>query len=114
MPFLKSVRSSLEKFATFSGRASRSEYWWFALFYVLVGIITPQLDLILGTGTGEAGPIEELSEIVLLVPFLAVMIRRIHDTGRSGWWWFTIFPPFVFIFMKGDEGPNLYGPSPPG
>ena len=80
----------------------------------MVGFVTLWLDLILGTGTGESGQINSLSNIVLFVPSLAVAIRRLHDIGRSGWWWFTIFPPLFFIFMKGDEGPNLYGVSPLG
>jgi uncharacterized membrane protein YhaH (DUF805 family) len=115
MTFFESVRSVLTKYATFSGRACRSEYWWFVLFNVLVGLVAIPLDLIFGTDdSGQSGLIDFLSRIALLVPNIAVTTRRLHDAGWSGWWLFTIVPPFIFVFMKGDGGPNDYGPNPLG
>ena len=114
MTFLESVRSVLTKCATFSGRACRSEYWWFVLFNVLVGLVALPLDRILGTMAGEVGLFDLLFRIALLVPSVAVAFRRLHDTGRRGWWFLTIVPPIFFVFMKGDDGQNDYGPNPLG
>ena len=117
MSFLDSVRSSLSKYATFSGRACRSEYWWFLLFYILVGLVAIPLDLIfsdLSLAGGEAPLFDFLARVAFLVPSTAVAVRRLHDVGRSGWWLFTIIPPIFFVFMKGDDGPNDYGRNPLG
>ena len=114
MTFFQSVRSALTKYATFSGRARRSEYWWFLLFYALVGLVAVPLDLILEIEVGEVGLFDLLSRIAFLVPVTAVSFRRLHDVGRSGWWLLTIVPPIFFALMKGDDGPNDYGPNPVG
>ena len=116
MTFFQSVRSALTNYATFSGRARRSEFWWFGLFNVLVGVVASVLDLVLGTPmvgeVSESGVIEMLSRLALLLPSTAVAIRRLHDVGWSGWWLLTIVPPLFIAFMKGDDGPNDYGPNP--
>ena len=115
MSFLDSVRSALTKYATFSGRASRSEYWWFVLFYLLVGLVAIQLDLMIGpVAGGEILLFDFLTRIAFLVPFTAVSVRRLHDVGRSGWWLITLVPPLFFALMKGDEDPNDYGLDPLG
>ena len=111
MSFLESVRSVLTKYATFSGRACRSEYWWFFLFYALVGIVAGLLDSTLGS---EVGLVGVLSSLALFLPSLAVTARRLHDAGWSGWWLLTILPPIIFVFMKADDGSNDYGPNPLG
>ncbi len=114
MTFFESIRSALTKYATFSGRACHSEYWWFVLFTVLVDVVTTVLDMVLGTWSWEGGigAIEFLARTALLLPSIAVAIRRLHDAGWSGWWLLTIVPPFFFVFMKGDDGPNDYGQNP--
>ncbi len=114
MTFLQSVRSALTKYSTFSGRARRSEFWWFVLFNVLVGVVAAVLDMVLGTWSSEreVGAIELLARVALLLPSTAVAIRRLHDVGWSGWWLLTIVPPVFKAFVKGDDGPNDYGPSP--
>ncbi len=88
MTFLEGVRSVLTKYATFSGRACRSEFWWFGLFYALVGVVTTVLDMVLGTYSWERdiGAIELFARTALLLPSVAVGIRRLHDVGWSGWW----------------------------
>ena len=87
MDIQKSIKTCLTKFATFDGRASRSEYWWFQLFYVIVVIIAVILDGVLVGGNLEAaGALEIVSQLILILPSLAVTARRLHDVDRSGWW----------------------------
>ncbi len=76
MDFLPAIQSCLGQYATFSGRASRSEYWWFFLFQVLVMLVASLL--------GDT--LYSILALLLLLPALAVGARRLHDVGRSGWW----------------------------
>lgn len=76
MDFLQAIKSCLGQYATFSGRASRSEFWWFFLFQVLALIVTSML--------GDTA--YSIAALLLLLPALAVGTRRLHDIGRSGWW----------------------------
>ena len=116
MTFGDSIKTCLAKYATFSGRASRSEYWWFQLFVLLVvcasGLI---LELLAG-----------IAQLLLFLPGLAAGCRRLHDTGRTGWWLLLLLIPVIgwiilFIFfvesskVEGDRyGPGgQSGPSPP-
>jgi uncharacterized membrane protein YhaH (DUF805 family) len=78
MTFTKSISSCFKKYATFNGRASRSEYWWFSLFCVIVGMASSTLF-------GD-GSIVSFANIILILPSIAVATRRLHDVGRSGWW----------------------------
>ncbi len=115
MTFFQSVRSALTKCATFSGRACRSEFWWFVLFYSLVGAVATLLDdIVQGTRyfECETRAIELLARTALLLPSTAVAIRRLHDVGWSGWWLLTIVPPVLISLMKGDDGLNDWGPPP--
>jgi uncharacterized membrane protein YhaH (DUF805 family) len=84
--FGEAISVCFNKFATFKGRASRSEFWYFALFNVIVGIVTGILDLAIMGGAAEMSPLNSLASLVLLLPNLAVAVRRLHDTDRSGWW----------------------------
>ena len=106
---------ALKKYAVFSGRARRTEYWMFMLFNVIAGIILGIVDAILGTG-GVLGAIYALA---VLIPGLAVSVRRLHDTSRSGWWLLIAFVPIVgaivllvFSLQDSTPGPNAYGPNP--
>jgi uncharacterized membrane protein YhaH (DUF805 family) len=92
MGFGQAIGSVFSKYVTFRGRARRSEYWYFYLFTVLAGLAAGILDAILtgSTGTSETfknsgGPIEAVLNIALLLPTLAVTVRRLHDTNHSGW-----------------------------
>ncbi|MGI3169174.1 DUF805 domain-containing protein [Pseudooceanicola sp. C21-150M6] len=109
MSFADAIRSCLQKYVTFSGRASRPEYWWFVLFLIAGGIATSILDSILfGTGTvetgpgaisakSENGPISGLFSLATLLPILAAGWRRMHDTGRSGL--YLLYPLIVIVGM---------------
>ena len=116
MTFLQSVRSALTKYATLSGRACRSEFWWFLLFCLLVDVVATLLDMVLGTWSWEReiGAIGLLARMALLLPSSAIWFRRLHDVGWSGWWFLTIVVPVFIAFIKGDDGPNDYGPNPLG
>lgn len=105
----------LKKYTVFSGRARRAEFWWFVLFNVLVSIVISIIDNILSTG-GILGLIYSLG---VLLPSIGVSIRRLHDTGRSGWWLLISLIPLIgflillfFYAQDGDPQPNQYGPSP--
>ena len=117
MEFPEAIKRNLttSAYAQFSGRASKSEYWWFILFTWLVNLGTGVIDLALGS---EIGVIGTLASLVLLVPGFALIARRLHDTGRSGWWFlivFTVIGFFVFLYWSaksGDKRANKYGPVP--
>lgn len=117
MDFPTAVQTVLtQKYADFSGRARRSEYWFFYLFYVIVSLVLNVIDRIIGTQIPGL-----LVGLALLVPIIAVGVRRLHDMGRSGWWYliaFTIVGIVVLIvwFASNDSEPgtNQWGPSPKG
>jgi uncharacterized membrane protein YhaH (DUF805 family) len=123
MSFTGAIRSVLSQYVGFGGRARRSEYWWFVLFAILVGIVTTLLDAALGTdfegSATSSGLLSLIANLVLLLPSLAVAVRRLHDTDRSGWWILIGLIPLigaivllVFFVQDGTPGPNRFGPSP--
>ena len=122
MPFQDAVRICLQrKYVDFTGRARRSEYWFFFLFTVLAGIVGGILDGIFrlrGGPYGSTGPIQGLTQLALLLPSLAVGARRLHDTGRSGWWLLIALIPVVgwiillVFFVQDSQQDNQYGPNP--
>jgi uncharacterized membrane protein YhaH (DUF805 family) len=115
MTFSEAVRSGFENYATFTGRASRAAYWWWFLFAVLVGIVANAIDY----GILDTSILSPLASLALLLPNLAVGIRRLHDTNHSGWWILIGLIPIigfivllVFLVTQGDPGDNEYGPPP--
>ena len=87
MDFGKSIKTCFSKYAVFSGRASRSEFWWFALFGLIGGIVTAVIDvMILGYSAEDNGPVNIIFTVITFLPYLAVGARRLHDINRSGWW----------------------------
>ena len=106
---------ALKKYAVFAGRARRKEYWMFVLFNL---IITLLLGMIEGVA-GSPGVIGGLYSLAVLVPSIAVSVRRLHDIGRSGWWMFICLVPvigvivlIVFAVQDSQPGNNQYGPNP--
>lgn len=121
MSFADAIRTCLSKYADFTGRARRSEYWYFFLFEILVSIAAAIIDAILGTRNtaGGGGVVGLIASLALFLPGLAVTIRRLHDVGRSGWWWLIWLIPIVgwivmLVWMCTDSqrGRNRYGASP--
>lgn len=105
------------RYATFSGRASRSEYWWAALFNILVAVVLGVLDgVIFGLGEGDPEVLGSIYGLATLIPNLAVSIRRLHDIGRTGWWVLLWIVPvigwivlLIFHVTKSEAGPNRFG-----
>jgi uncharacterized membrane protein YhaH (DUF805 family) len=135
MSFGQAIRTCIDKFATFDGRATRSEFWWWYLFTVLVSMVGYIPLLVFGiiaassssgsTVSGVMGIITVILWIVwiivvfaLLIPTFAVGCRRLHDRGQSGWLQLLVLVPcgnivlLVFWVMEGTPGDNAYGPKP--
>ena len=124
MSFLSAVRTCLAQYASFRGRARRSEYWFFTLFVVLTNLLGSALKAALANAAPENAVIIfalvfDLLYLALLLPHLAVTTRRLHDTDHSGWWILIGLIPvigtiIVLIWMctPGDDGPNRFGPPP--
>jgi uncharacterized membrane protein YhaH (DUF805 family) len=110
----------LKKYADFSGRAPRAEYWWFYLLTVVAYIVAMILDSIVGAGgAGGFGLLSIVVMLGLLLPSLAAGVRRLHDTDRSGWWLLIALVPLVgaivllvFWVLEGTRGDNRFGPDP--
>lgn len=104
----------LKKYAVFSGRSHRTEYWYFFLFNLLIAIVLAIVDSI-----AKIGLLNTIYSLAVLVPSLAVGVRRLHDTDRSAWWLFINVIPILggivflyFMASDGGFGDNKYGPSP--
>jgi len=117
MNFQTSIKTCFNKYADFSGRALRSEFWWFVLFSLLGGIVSVIIDvMILGYSTESNGPINLIFTVALILPGIAVTARRLHDINKSGWWQLielTIIGILLIIIWNATEGEkkkNKYGP----
>jgi uncharacterized membrane protein YhaH (DUF805 family) len=111
MNLTDSVSSVFSNYATFSGRARRSEFWWFALFNFISSIVAAMIDGALGLHL-----VQPLYSLATLLPSLAVTARRLHDIGRSGWWMLIVIIPLVgwiiaiiWYVKEGTPGDNQYG-----
>lgn len=122
MTFSQAVQSGLNKFFTPSGRASLSEFWWYFLFMVIIsGVLGVIGGFIMGHGMEQVwlGIIFEVIDIVLIISILCAEIRRMHDTGKSGWnvcWGLVPLVGWIivlFLLCKPSQpGDNQYGPQP--
>ena len=110
----------MKNYATFSGRATRKEYWIFLLTYMLlmVGVAFAEYNII-GVQQGDEMPITVIFVVAHILPLMAAGVRRLHDTGKSGWWYLIVFVPFIggFIFVilmiqESQKGYNIYGGDP--
>jgi uncharacterized membrane protein YhaH (DUF805 family) len=114
----------LRKYADIHGRARRSEYWWFVLFIMVVGFAVGLIEGVLGLAGSVVGPygfLTLLFYLAIILPSITVGVRRLHDTGRSGWWLLIGLVPviggivlLVFYVLDSDRGDNAYGPDPKG
>ena len=126
MTFSDALRSFWSNYRNFKGRARRSEYWFIQLFLVLTNLAAAVIDLALMNGdvdrfvaNGGGGIVGLIWILATIVPALAVLVRRLHDTGRSGWWALIGFVPLagtivllVFTLADSQAQQNSYGPSP--
>lgn len=118
MDMSTAVKTVFSKYVTFSGRASRPEFWWWVLFTIIVSIIAYAIDGFLGfhAKMTSTGPLSGILSLALLLPGIAVTVRRLHDTGRSGWWYFIVLIPLIgalillyWMIKPGDPGQNRFG-----
>ena len=116
MKFTDAVKSCFHQYASFSGRARRSEYWYFTLFNIVLSYVIAFIG-----GWMDFKGLPVIAYLALFLPGLAVCIRRLHDIGKSGWWYLIGFVPVVgFILLivwfcrDSEAGPNRYGQNPKG
>ena len=100
MDFQTSIQTCFKKYTQFSGRASRSEIWFFALFGLIGGLVTAVIDtMILGYPLEDYGPTNIIFQIAIFIPYLAVGARRLHDINRSGWWQLIVLTIIGIILL---------------
>lgn len=108
--------SVIKKYAVFNGRARRKEYWMFFLFNILIsigiGFVTGFIGGVLGIGTSISDPAAIIYSLAILIPSIAVAIRRLHDIGRSGWWILLPIVNFIFLCLDSQSSENEYGLNP--
>ena len=117
MAFVQAVQAGLRNYVQFQGRARRSEFWWWVLFQIGALIVAEILD----SALGHIGLLYALVALGLFLPGLAIQIRRLHDTGRSGWWLLLALVPIVggliliwWWCQDGELGLNRFGVDPKG
>jgi uncharacterized membrane protein YhaH (DUF805 family) len=113
MTFGQAVNACFSKYVTFSGRAGRSEYWYWVLFTAIAAVVLLIIDRALPHHV-----LQPAFEVATFLPGLAVLIRRLHDIDRNGWWWLIAFIPLVGVIVLlvwlcrgGSPGPNRFGPA---
>ena len=125
MTFQETIAKCFSNYVTFSGRAPRSEFWWFMLFVILGNIFFSIVDSILFGRSVDGQPISILGalfSLAVLLPWISVSVRRLHDVDRSGWWYLLVLIPligtliliFAFYIHRGTPGSNRFGEDPLG
>jgi uncharacterized membrane protein YhaH (DUF805 family) len=114
MGFGQAISTGFVKYVNFSDRACRSEFWYWTLFTVILSVVDNIINYQFHTNLPHL-----IVSLVLFLPNLAIYVRRLHDTNRSGWWLLICLIPLVGIIVllvwaatKGTDGPNQYGPDP--
>lgn len=114
MGFVDAVKSAYGNYANFKGRASRSEYWWFQLFFMIVYFGLSIAMNALGELGGIVGIVLLVFYIGSLLPMIALAARRMHDSDKSGWFMLIPFYSLYLAIIKGTDGPNRFGDDPVG
>jgi uncharacterized membrane protein YhaH (DUF805 family) len=127
MNFTQAIVSGFKRYVDFQGRSSRSEYWWWFLFSAGTNFVLGFIQGLMEAGAG--GPnaasaifsvLSSLVTLAIFLPSLAVAVRRLHDTNRSGWWYLIVFtiigiiPVVIWFATRGTIGENRFGPDPLG
>ena len=103
----------LKKYAVFAGRARRKEYWMFVLFNIIIAFVLGMIEGVAGVApNSDSSILVSFYELAILVPSIAVGVRRMHDTDRSGWWLLVPIANLVFALQGGQHGDNRFGPDP--
>ena len=116
MSFVDAIRSGFTQYVGFAGRARRSEFWYFYLFTILLSIVASIVQRAMTNSTN--GIVTTIIGLAIVLPYLAVAVRRLHDTSRSGWWLLIGLIPVVgtiiliVFWVQDSHGDNQYGPSP--
>ena len=112
---------ALKKYAVFGGRSRRKEYWYFVLFSLIVSLVLSAIDALLGTfsSSTNVGLLGGIYGLAIIIPSIAVSVRRLHDIDRTGWWVLMSLVPvigtivlLVFAALEGTPGENRFGPNP--
>jgi uncharacterized membrane protein YhaH (DUF805 family) len=117
MNFTQAISSGFQNYINFTGRAARSEYWFWTLFTVLVSIVASLIDLGLFRSF-DFSPLSTIVSLGTLLPSVAVGVRRLHDLDRTGWWLLLVITVIgaivllVWFCMRGTAAPNRFGPDP--
>ena len=119
MDFSSAVQSFFNKYATFQGRASRSEFWYAQLFIILTGFFLGFIEGLLGISPfSEASVLASIFQLSVFIPSIAIIARRLHDINKSGWWYFLVLtivgviPVLYWFCKKGNDHENDYGTNP--
>jgi len=117
--FTEAIRSGFQNYVTFSGRARRAEYWWWYLFVLLLSGVALFVDMYVLPSSSEVGLAYGLASLAVILPNIAVTVRRLHYTGRSGWLiWLGLIPLIgalillYWMIKRGDLGSNEFGSDP--
>ena len=116
MSFVDAIKSVFTQYVGFAGRARRSEFWYFYLFTILLSIVASIVQRAMTNSTN--GIVTTIIGLAIVLPYLAVAVRRLHDTSRSGWWLLIGLIPVVgtiiliVFWVQDSHGDNQYGPSP--
>lgn len=128
---INALKSAFKNYVNFSGRASRGDYWWYVLAYIIVAVVLSVVDkAVFGGGSGSmdttdgvnvsfsAGVLTSLWMLANLIPSISLTARRLHDSDRSGWWQLIAIIPFLgwlvllyFVIIEGTKGDNRFGPA---
>lgn len=115
--FVGALKDGFARYVDFKTRSTRSQYWWWTLWMILMSIGAVIIDTMMGMG--DSGPVNLILSLATLLPSIAVSIRRLHDIGRSGWWFLLVLVPIigwivliVFYCTKSQDEENQWGPVP--
>lgn len=103
---VNAISACLNKYAVFTGRATRSEYWYFVLFLIIVAILSNFISILMGSDLAGL-----IIQVIFWIPSLSVSIRRMHDVDKSGWFILVPIYSFILTIRESTVGPNRFGPQ---